>query len=124
VAADAPGARGGVEGEENGGGRGGAPVPDAFPTLSAATLHDHDRGTRVKTEVERRQFNCPICPEEGRGKQVFFKRVPAEKPIVKCTKCKKAKQKHCDRLYPIPKGEEKGYGKKDALVDLVVAREQ
>jgi len=65
---------------------------------------------KSKNALERRQFNCPLCPEEGRGKNVFFKRVPVDKPIVKCPQCKKVKQGDCDRLYPIPKGEEKGYG--------------
>ena len=63
-----------------------------------------------KKNLERRQFNCPTCPQEGRGKNVFFKKVPADKPIVKCYKCKKVYGGDCDRLYPIPKGEEKGYG--------------
>ena len=60
--------------------------------------------------MERRQFNCPLCPQEGRGKNAFFKKVPADKPIVKCNKCKRVNGGECDRLYPIPKGEEKGYG--------------
>jgi hypothetical protein len=63
-----------------------------------------------KQTMERRQFNCPLCPQQGRGKNVFFKRVPADRPIVKCYKCKKVKDGDCDRLYPIPRGEEKGYG--------------
>jgi hypothetical protein len=65
---------------------------------------------KSKQRMERRQFNCPLCPQEGRGKTVFFKNVPADRPIVKCSKCKKVKNGDCDRLYPIPKGEEKGYG--------------
>ena len=90
--------------------------------LSEDALREHNRSTSTSTSggdggggkrggVERRQFNCPICPTEGRGKNVFFKNVPVDKPIVKCPKCKKAKSGKCDRLYPIPKGEEKGYGK-------------
>jgi len=89
-------------------------INESFPRLSIEALEQHNRQqskeSKVKKEMERRQFNCPICPEEGRGKNVFFKRVPAEKPIVKCPKCKKVNQKDCERLYPIPKGEEKGYG--------------
>jgi hypothetical protein len=60
--------------------------------------------------MERRQFNCPACPHHGRGAFVFFKRVPAMKPLVKCPKCKRASRGKCKRLYPIPKGSEKGYG--------------
>lgn len=66
--------------------------------------------SKVNITMERRQFNCPLCPQEGRGKTVFFKRVPADRPIVKCNKCKKVNKGECERLYPIPKGEEKGYG--------------
>ena len=82
------------------------------PTLTLEALEQHNRLT-IKNEnktLERRQFNCPVCPKEGRGKQCFFKRVPQMKPICKCPKCKKIKQDDCERLYPIPKGEEKGYG--------------
>eukprot|EP00557_Chaetoceros_sp_GSL56_P000688 CAMPEP_0176496030 /NCGR_PEP_ID=MMETSP0200_2-20121128/10982_1 /TAXON_ID=947934 /ORGANISM="Chaetoceros sp., Strain GSL56" /LENGTH=433 /DNA_ID=CAMNT_0017893967 /DNA_START=426 /DNA_END=1727 /DNA_ORIENTATION=- len=78
--------------------------------------------------MERRQFNCPECPKRGRGKFVFFKNVPAYKPIVKCPQCKKAsggggKSKGrgaggvggggggtITRLYALPKVCEKGYG--------------
>ncbi|KAL7532052.1 hypothetical protein ACHAWF_003997 [Thalassiosira exigua] len=97
------------ENHANGGG-------EAFPRLSLEALKDHDRKTSpssaalVRNEMERRQFNCPLCPEEGRGKHVFFKRVPADKPVVKCPKCKRVNRGDCERLYPIPKGEEKGYG--------------
>ena len=85
------------------------------PRLTADALEQHNRvtGVKIKDEnksLERRQFNCPTCPKEGRGKHVFFKRVPKMKPICKCPKCKKIKD-DCERLYPIPKGEEKGYGK-------------
>ena len=88
-----------------------------FPRLSEEALKDHNRqvisaDVMIKNELERRQFNCPLCPKEGRGKHVFFKQVPADKPIVKCPKCKKAKRGDCERLYPIPVGEEKGYGKR------------
>lgn len=94
---------------------------DSFPRLSEDALKEHTKRSsksskskgalKVKNEMERRQFNCPLCPEEGRGKNVFFKRVPSNKPMCKCPKCKKVKQGDCERLYPIPKGEEKGYGK-------------
>lgn len=88
------------------------------PTLSEEALRAHtDRhsssghhSAKVKNEMERRQYNCPQCPEEGRGKFVFFKRVPSAKPIVKCPQCKRVKRGLCERLYPIPRGEEKGYG--------------
>ena len=60
--------------------------------------------------LERRQFNCPACPQHGRGAFVFFKKVPAMKPLVKCPKCKRASGGRCKRLYPIPKESEKGYG--------------
>lgn len=80
--------------------------------LTAEALEQHNSVT-IKNEnktLERRQFNCPVCPREGRGKHVFFKKVPQMKPICKCPKCKKIKQSDVERLYPIPKGEEKGYG--------------
>jgi hypothetical protein len=71
--------------------------------------------------MERRQFNCPECPKRGRGKFVFFKNVPAYKPIVKCPQCKKAAKGKSGRgkgggggdvvrLYALPKVCEKGYG--------------
>lgn len=68
--------------------------------------------------MERRQFNCPECPKRGRGKYVFFKNVPAYKPIVKCPQCKKASRGksggkgggNVTRLYALPKVCEKGYG--------------
>lgn len=86
-----------------------------FPRLSEEALKEHDKKQPakavVKNEMERRQYNCPLCPKEGRGKHVFFKRVPMMKPVVKCPKCKRAKEGECERLYPIPRGEEKGYGK-------------
>jgi len=92
--------------------RGGNGEVPEVPSLTKEALEQHNRLT-VKNEnktLERRQFNCPVCPKEGRGKHVFFKRVPEMKPICKCPKCKKIKQDDCERLYPIPKGEEKGYG--------------
>lgn len=70
---------------------------------SKALKNTHNR-------MERRQFNCPKCPKEGRGRSIFFKKVPAYKPVCKCPKCKSATQGKCDRLYPIPKSEERGYG--------------
>ncbi|KAL9190379.1 hypothetical protein ACHAXT_007590 [Thalassiosira profunda] len=89
-----------------------------YPRLSADALKEHDKqqsnalakGKKGKQRMERRQYNCPLCPTEGRGKNVFFKKVPSHKPIVKCPKCKRSRQGKCDRLYPIPRGEEKGYG--------------
>jgi len=104
-----PAKRGGGKNRENGGENS---IMEGFPRLSEGALEQHDRQltAKIKHQLERRQFNCPVCPEEGRGKQVFFKKVPEDKPIVKCPKCKKAKQSDCDRLYPIRKGEEKGYG--------------
>jgi len=89
---------------------------EEVPRLTTDALEQHNRrteGVKIKAEnktLERRQFNCPVCPREGRGKHVFFKRVPQMKPICKCPKCKKIKQDECERLYPIPSGEEKGYG--------------
>ena len=99
---DGNGSGGGGKNKEN----------ESFPRLSEEALQSHDKNQlkSVKNEMERRQFNCPLCPQEGRGKNVFFKKVPVDKPIVKCPKCKKVKQGNCDRLYPIPRGEEKGYG--------------
>ena len=64
----------------------------------------------IKNGTERRQFNRPICPKEGRGEYAFFKRVPSAKPIFKCPQCKTAKRgggggsNACMRLHPIPKG--------------------
>lgn len=99
---DGNGSGGGGKNKEN----------ESFPRLSEEALQSHDKNQlKIKNEMERRQFNCPLCPQEGRGKNVFFKKVPVDKPIVKCPKCKKVKQGNCDRLYPIPRGEEKGYGK-------------
>mmetsp|Transcript_34504 Transcript_34504/g.62079 ORF Transcript_34504/g.62079 Transcript_34504/m.62079 type:complete len:466 (+) Transcript_34504:157-1554(+) len=103
---------GGIK-KENGGSNSNNGNNEAFPRLSFDALKEHTRQSttlKVKSEMERRQFNCPLCPEEGRGKHVFFKKVPADKPIVKCPRCKKVSQSDCERLYPIPKGEEKGYG--------------
>lgn len=101
----------------NGSGERGVTTGDEeIPMLTADTLKQHNRLTEVEikaeNKLERRQFNCPVCPKEGRGKHVFFKKVPQMKPICKCPKCKKVKQDDCERLYPIPRGEEKGYGKK------------
>ena len=67
----------------------------SFPSLTAEALNAHNQKTqqqidsakgKKKNGLERRQFNCPLCPKEGRGKQVFFKKVPKDKPIVKCPK--------------------------------------
>lgn len=68
---------------------------ESFPSLTAEALNAHNQKTqqqidsakgKKKNGLERRQFNCPLCPKEGRGKQVFFKKVPKDKPIVKCPK--------------------------------------
>jgi hypothetical protein len=81
-----------------------------FPPLTLSNLKTHDNKSSSSTKMERRQFNCPVCPQEGRGAYLFFKKVPAMKPLVKCPKCKGASQGRCKRLYPVPKGSEKGYG--------------
>ena len=97
---------------------------EEFPALTTDLLQAHDkkskngnrnsnqkaRNSNNNTRMERRQFNCPECPKHGRGKYVFFKKVPAYKPIVKCSQCKKVTRGRCKRLYPIPKTSEKGYG--------------
>jgi hypothetical protein len=95
-----------------------------FPSLTEDLLQMHDAkvnkklnksssrggGGDVTNDLVRRQFNCPDCPRYGRGSQVFFKKVPALKPICKCPRCKRASRGKCRRLYPVPKEEEKGYG--------------
>jgi hypothetical protein len=88
-----------------------------FPTLTLDMLQSHNdqTGSRgaagaTKEKLVRRQFNCPACPNHGRGDYVFFKKVPALKPIVKCPQCKKASRGRCHRLYPVPVEAEKGYG--------------
>mmetsp|Transcript_23211 Transcript_23211/g.38427 ORF Transcript_23211/g.38427 Transcript_23211/m.38427 type:complete len:464 (+) Transcript_23211:59-1450(+) len=89
--------------------------PTNFPALTQDLLQTHDKAitgdtATIKNDMVRRQFNCPDCPRHGRGEFVFFKKVPALKPIVKCPQCKKASRGKCKRLYPIPKEAEKGYG--------------
>jgi len=92
-------------------------------TLTTDMLRQHDRtmnitnnsnkNTDIHQTTERRQFSCPICPKQNRGPNIFFKKVPTLKPIVKCPKCKlanKTTNRNLRRLYPIAKGEEKGYG--------------
>jgi hypothetical protein len=90
-----------------------------FPALTSDVLQSHNQTTTAasivggggtKEKLVRRQFNCPDCPNHGRGDYTFFKKVPALKPIVKCPQCKKASRGRCKRLYPIPKECEKGYG--------------
>ena len=93
----------------------GVELADDFPSLTSDLLDMHDRvqskgGKKKNEKMERRQFNCPECPKQNRGKHVFFKKVPAYKPIVKCPKCKAANRGRCMRLYPVPKTSEKGYG--------------
>jgi hypothetical protein len=76
-------------------------------------LDVHNRsigGAAVQNGLERREFNCPDCPNHGRGDFIFFKRVPIMKPVVKCPQCKKASRGRCKRLYAVPKQAEKGYG--------------
>ena len=88
-------------------------VSEDYPSLTSNLLDAHNNkqdGKRDNLKLERRQFNCPECPKHGRGKYVFFKKVPAYKPIVKCPKCKRATRGKCMRLYPVPKSAEKGYG--------------
>mmetsp|Transcript_13390 Transcript_13390/g.19150 ORF Transcript_13390/g.19150 Transcript_13390/m.19150 type:complete len:582 (-) Transcript_13390:360-2105(-) len=96
-----------------------------YPKLTSDLLQLHDRSSSknnnndpyqqhhsksIRHTLERRQFNCPVCPSKGRGKQVFFKKVPIFKPITKCPKCKRETRGKCDRIYPVPKDMEKGYG--------------
>mmetsp|Transcript_26130 Transcript_26130/g.38676 ORF Transcript_26130/g.38676 Transcript_26130/m.38676 type:complete len:482 (+) Transcript_26130:88-1533(+) len=90
-------------------------LDDDFPSLTEDLLQEHNVTVtqvngRNAAKLERRQFNCPECPKHGRGKFVFFKKVPAFKPIVKCPKCKRASRGKCMRLYPVPVNSEKGYG--------------
>jgi len=70
-------------------------------------IHENRNQTR---DLERRQFNCPECPKHGRGKFIFFKKVPTFKPLVKCPQCKKVTHGKCKRIHPISKSAEKGYG--------------
>jgi hypothetical protein len=87
-----------------------------FPALTSGVLQSHNQTTAAivaggtKEKLVRRQFNCPDCPNHGRGDYTFFKKVPTLKPIVKCPQCKKASRGQCKRLYPIPKECEKGFG--------------
>jgi len=92
-------------------------LQDEFPTLTENALQTHNKKVNKlkgkggdKNNLERRQFNCPDCPKYGRGSCVFFKKVPALKPICKCPRCKKASRGRCKRIYPVPKETEKGYG--------------
>ena len=94
------------------------------PTLTTDMLRQHDRTMNTTNTtnnahetIERRQFSCPICPKHNRGPHIFYKKVPSHKPIIKCPKCKAATKTNrrnsntnLRRLYPIPKGAEKGYG--------------
>lgn len=89
----------------------GVNLGDEYPSLSEDLLKQHDKKVGAgKQKLERRQFNCPECPKHGRGKHVFFKKVPVYKPVVKCPKCKRANRGKCERIYPVPKQAEKGYG--------------
>lgn len=94
---------------------------NSFPTLTEDVLQKHDgkaskkqqskggKGGGDQNQLERRQFHCPDCPKHGRT-SLFFKKVPAHKPICKCPKCKRATQGKCQRLYAVPKQAMKGYG--------------
>lgn len=84
----------------------------SFPVLTRNLLdvHNQQNNNNDGDKLERRQFNCPECPKRGRPNNVFFKKVPASKPIVKCPQCKRVTRGKCKRIYAIPKGEEKGYG--------------
>ena len=64
----------------------------------------------IRDGLERRQFNCPRCPKEGRVAHVFFKKVPKYKPMVKCPKCKRATRGKCRRILAVPRDAERGYG--------------
>eukprot|EP00934_Nitzschia_sp_Nitz4_P007734 Nitzschia sp. Nitz4//scaffold187_size43274//27258//28847//NITZ4_007338-RA/size43274-snap-gene-0.56-mRNA-1//1//CDS//3329539822//7724//frame0 len=87
---------------------------DATPTVVIEGLEElglsDDGNVSLRDDMERRQFNCPECPQNGRGEFVFFKKVPVHKPIVKCPQCKRANNGNCKRLHPVPKEEERGYG--------------
>ena len=83
---------------------------ETFPTLTLNNLNQHNTMQKAVEPMERRQFNCPECPKHGRPRFVFFKKVPVAKPICKCPNCKRVTRGNCKRLYPIPKGSEKGYG--------------
>eukprot|EP00977_Amphora_coffeiformis_P006886 scaffold1506_cov179-Amphora_coffeaeformis.AAC.23 len=85
-------------------------------TLTVTALKQHNQiGTQRDAPagdrgLERRQFNCPMCPKYGRGTYVFFKKVPQFKPLVKCPQCKRATRGKCIRLAPVPRDKERGYG--------------
>ncbi len=90
----------------------GVHLDNEYPSLTSDLLNAHNKiqhssKNKKREKLERRQFNCPECPKQGRGKHVFFKRVPMYKPVVKCPKCKRVKGGKCMRLYPVPKAAEK-----------------
>ena len=70
----------------------------------------NNKNKTVRDDLERRQFNCPRCPKEGRGAHVFFKKVPKYKPMVKCPRCKRATRGKCRRILAVPRDAERGYG--------------
>ena len=101
------------------------------PRLTVDALHQHDQAQTSKQKktkksqhkkrqdgMERRQFNCPECPKQGRRPHVFYKQVPKYKPIVKCTICKQLQAQHprnaaamnLRRLLAVPRDQERGYG--------------
>jgi len=54
-----------------------------------------------RDNIQRRQFNCP---EHG----IFFKKVPAAKPVAKCAQC--VARGDTNKLVAVPREAEKGFG--------------
>mmetsp|Transcript_56847 Transcript_56847/g.61624 ORF Transcript_56847/g.61624 Transcript_56847/m.61624 type:complete len:637 (+) Transcript_56847:118-2028(+) len=89
-------------------------------SLTSDVLEKHNKAESKKSkssknnirnnDFERRQFNCPDCPKHGRHANVFYKKVPKYKPVVKCPVCKKVSSKKCRRLLAVPRDQERGYG--------------
>merc|ERR1719491_147514 len=89
-------------------------------SLTSDALEKHNKAESKKSksskknirnnDFERRQFNCPDCPKHGRHANVFYKKVPKYKPVVKCPVCKKVSSKKCRRLLAVPRDQERGYG--------------
>ncbi|GMI42396.1 hypothetical protein TrCOL_g11593 [Triparma columacea] len=77
-------------------------------TLTEANLDVHNdeiEYTFVNSgELQRRQFCCGKCVPPN----VFFKKVPKYKPVVKCPECKKF-DKNTPRLEAVPIHKERGY---------------
>ena len=55
-------------------------------------------------DLQRRQFCCGTCVPPN----IFFKKVPRYKPVVKCPECKKT-NRNVPRLQPVPRNKERGY---------------